>query len=371
MKSLLLAEKESITVKNNRLVIGKKEYMLSDLDFTDIFVDRMDGYVSYKALRMLANNGIMIHFEQYSGEIDYSLIKESHANGKVKLAQYEAFMHNRKDIAEAIIDFKIQTQHNLLEALANKYDVRAEYTFKSTGLKREPEYASYYFNQLKNIFDRIAPDFKFTGRNDGQEKHNRKARDPINAMLNYAYSILYAKTLKPINENGLLNDISFVHYLSNKPTLTYDLVENIRWIADYSIIQVLESGKVSWNDFAVSELNTIRLKPSAQSLVIGFLQTNLNRYVDTKYGNMQYETLHEKNIKNFAHSLPSKKIVFEMPIIIPVESKDVIDKLRNMTIEERKRLGIRKNTLWYIQQNIKAGKHPKIYRKTKDRIKEK
>ena len=368
MKSLLLAEKESITVRNNRLMIGKKEYMLSDLDFTDIFVDRMDGYISYKALRMLANNGIMIHFEQYSGEIDYSLTKEAHANGKVKLAQYEAFLHNRKDISETIVNCKIQTQHDLIEALANKYDVMADYQCKSKGLAREPEYASYYFSQLKIIFDRISPDFKYIGRNTKQEKHNRKARDPINAMLNYAYSILYAKTLKPINENGLLNDISFVHYLANKPTLTYDLVENIRWIADYSIIQVLESDKVSWDDFAVSELNTIRLRPSAQSLVIGFLQTNLNRYVDTRYGNMQYETLHEKNIKNFAHSLPSKKIVFEMPIAIPVESRDVIDKLRNMTVEERKKLGIRKNTLWYIQQNINAGKHPRIYGKTKKKI---
>ena len=368
MKSLLLAEKESITVKNNRLVIGKKEYMLSDLDFTDIFVDRMDGYVSYKALRMLANNGIMIHFEQYSGEIDYSLIKESHANGKVKLAQYEAFLHNRKDIAEAVIESKIRSQHDLLVALTNKYEVIPDCKLKSNGLAREPEYAAYYFSQLKIIFDRITPDLKFNSRNTGKEKHNRKARDPINAMLNYAYSILYAKTLKPINENGLLNDISFVHYLANKPTLTYDLVENIRWIADYSIIQALETGKVSWDDFAVSELNSIRLRPSAQSLVIGFLQSNLNRYVNTRYGNMQYETLHERNIKNFAHSLPDSKIIFEMPIDINVESKDVVDKLRNMTVEERKRLGIRKNTLWYIQQNIKAGKYPKIYRKTKDKV---
>lgn len=101
--------------------------------------------------------------------------------------------------------------------------------------------------------------------------------------------------------------------------------------------------------------------------MIEFLQTNFNRYVKTKYGNLQYETLHEKNISHLAKTLPSI-LVFEMPIEIPIENSDVIEKLRNMTADERKKLGIRKTTLWYLQKKLKEGKTVKPYSKAKRKL---
>ena len=39
------------------------------------------------------------------------------------------------------------------------------------------------------------------------------------------------------------------------------------------------------------------------------------------------------------------------------------NKILDMTSDERKRLGINKSTLWYIQKNLSEGRTPKIYEK--------
>ena len=369
MKALILNKNADITVKDSSLCIGGKQYALNELDFTDIFVDRINGFVSFQALRMLKANGINIHFENYTGEIEYSLTTDNAVNGKLKIAQIEAL--KRKDIPQAIIDSKIQTEREFLKALSNRYNVSPEYKIKSKGLAKEAEFASYYFLQLKTVFDALAPELNFQSRNTQLEKHNRKARDGINAMLNYAYTVLYAKVRRAISENGLMTDVGFVHKnYANKEALVYDLVELYRWIGDLAVIKTLETSKVSSNMFAVSQLNSIRLKADLQSLIIGQLQLILNRFVQSeKYGNLQYETLINKNTKSFAQSLLNNKpIAFDMPVDIGYTDRDIIEKLANMTVEERKALGIRKNTLWYIQQNIKKGKHPKLYNKIKSKL---
>ena len=369
MKPLILSKNANITVKNSSLCIAGKQYALNELDFSDIFIDRINGFISFQALRMLKANGINIHFENYTGEIEYSLTTDNAINGKLKVAQIEAL--KRKDIPQSIIDSKIQTEREFLKALSNRYTVSAGYRIKAQGLAKEAEFASYYFSQLKVVFDTLAPDLNFQSRNTQVEKHNRKARDGINAMLNYAYTVLYAKVRKAISENGLMTDIGFVHKnYANKEALVYDLVEIYRWIGDLAVIKTLETSKVNSNMFAVSQLNSIRLKADLQSLIIGQLQLILNKFVQSeKYGNLKYETLIEKNTKAFAQSLLNNKLMtFDMPIDIGYTDKDIIDKLANMTVEERKALGIRKNTLWYIQQNIKKGKHPKLYAKLRAKL---
>ena len=40
----------------------------------------------------------------------------------------------------------------------------------------------------------------------------------------------------------------------------------------------------------------------------------------------------------------------------------------NITIEERKRLGIRRNTLWHMQKNIREGRRIKVYEKIKEKF---
>lgn len=44
------------------------------------------------------------------------------------------------------------------------------------------------------------------------------------------------------------------------------------------------------------------------------------------------------------------------------------DTLLNMTPEERRQLGINRNTLWYIKKNLRDGKKVKVYDKVMTKI---
>lgn len=71
----------------------------------------------------------------------------------------------------------------------------------------------------------------------------------------------------------------------------------------------------------------------------------------------------------FADSRTRKKIPkFTVKIPELYGQNELIERLSNMTVEERKALGIRKNTLWYIQQNLKKGKQGKVYAKVKQKL---
>ena len=361
MKSLLVSDKISLNYKDNKLIVNGKEYLPNEIDFTDIFVDRiLEGYVTVKALRFLAKNNINLHIQEYSGNLIGSYQSFNNLDGKMKIAQLKAHEDSKRcqSIAESIVEAKIKAQHGLLLELSKHYDIETEYNFKhDLLLTYEGRYAQFYFAQLGKIFNLLYPEFHFKGRND--INHNYHSSDPINAMLNFSYSVISAITLRQINYYGLLPDISYLHYLSNnKQSLVFDLMEYMRPIADLSVIQTLETKKIDWKDFAYSEMATCRLLPNVQSLLMGNLQILLNSMIDHR----QIETTHRDNISRFSKSLLKGSAV-KFDVVIPhlYDSENIIERLKNMTIQERKKLGIRKNTLWYIQQNLKKGKKIKVY----------
>ena len=50
------------------------------------------------------------------------------------------------------------------------------------------------------------------------------------------------------------------------------------------------------------------------------------------------------------------------------DSLELKEKILNITSDERKRLGINKSTLWYIQKNLSEGKILRIYEKNLLRV---
>ena len=78
------------------------------------------------------------------------------------------------------------------------------------------------------------------------------------------------------------------------------------------------------------------------------------------------------NVRYLADYLMDKRATLEFDIPeIPIKREDDLDlrnKIMNLTIEERKKLGIRRNTLWAMRENIKAGKKIKVYDKVMAKI---
>ncbi len=67
----------------------------------------------------------------------------------------------------------------------------------------------------------------------------------------------------------------------------------------------------------------------------------------------------------------SSKLQFNIPEfeIKREDHVDLRDRVASLTPQYRKRLGINKSTLWYMQKHIKEGKRIKVYGKVMDKIK--
>lgn len=194
--------------------------------------------------------------------------------------------------------------------------------------------------------------------------------DEINVLLNYGYAVLEAQVRKYINAVGLDPAVGFLHELApSKTPLVYDLQELYRWIVDISVMQLLEEQKLKKTDFIVTDEYHIRLEEHTARSLIGKITTNFNTRSQYKNKNTTYETILQDNIQQLANYIQdkSKELQFTIPCIEIARNDDpeIREHLLNMTPEEGRSLGINRNTLWYIQKNLKEGKKIMIYEKIK------
>lgn len=158
----------------------------------------------------------------------------------------------------------------------------------------------------------------------------------------------------------------------SKTLLVYDTQELGRWIIDLSVIELLEEKKLKKSDFVVTENYHIRLREQTAKMLIEKIQSNLNNRAKYKGKNYTYENILLDNIQGLANFIIDKsdKLTFNIPSIRVTrnDDKNIRDLLLRMTPEERRNLGINRNTLWYIKKNLADGKKIEIYNKVKSKI---
>ena len=101
------------------------------------------------------------------------------------------------------------------------------------------------------------------------------------------------------------------------------------------------------------------------------LNFNARALYNGKY--YSYQNILYENVRLLANYIMGKssKLQFNVPEfkIKREDSTDVRSKVLSLTPEDRKRLGINKSTLWYMQKHIKEGKRIKVYGKVMGKIK--
>lgn len=124
------------------------------------------------------------------------------------------------------------------------------------------------------ILNFIMPDqYKFDGRS------RNPAQDEFNALLNYAYGILYSKVEKACIIAGLDPYVGIIHTDNyNKKSMVFDLIENYRIWADETVVKLFASRKVKKDQF--DELkNGYTLNKDGKALLVeafnGFLDESI------------------------------------------------------------------------------------------------
>ena len=98
-----------------------------------------------------------------------------------------------------------------------------------------------YFETLAYV---LPAAWQFSGRS------SRPAKDPFNALLNYAYGVLYARVEKALILAGLDPYLGFMHRDDyNHKSLVYDFIEPYRAWADKTVFSLLAGKKVNQGCF--------------------------------------------------------------------------------------------------------------------------
>ena len=384
----------SINVDKRKLIIHNKlknqklEFYPHKIEHDSIILDGHTGNITFESMRWLMKHNIHLTLLNWNGRLLGVTLPETPITGKLRVKQYQKYLDtkSRYAVAERMVKSKIESSLNLLQELSSFYELdrkKIEKTIKKELqnyqktenpshqdlMAWEGRTAELYFKNLGTIFAKLAPEFQFSVRWSRKNRRNYNAADEVNALLNYGYAILESEIRRAINTVGLDYSIGFLHEIFRSRTpLVFDLQELFRWLIDYSVIQLLEEQALTKSDFITTENYHIRLKETTAKKLIEKIKLNFNRKAPYKHRkNHTYQNILFDNVQQLANFVYDnrKDIDFVVPKL-QINRKDTIDlreKILALTPEDRKKLGINKSTLWYIQKRLATTKKTKLYDK--------
>lgn len=127
-----------------------------------------------------------------------------------------------------------------------------------------------YFDCLSRL---MPSEYQFSGRS------RRPAADPFNAMLNYAYGVLYSQVERGLILAGLDPFIGFLHTDHyNKRSLVFDMIEPFRIIAERATVLFFTGRRVK-KEFFREVPGGIELAPDGRAALVANLNERFDKSV--------------------------------------------------------------------------------------------
>jgi CRISPR-associated protein Cas1 len=365
----------------------RETFAAHQLPFDSVVVEGNSGTISFEAARFLAVQDIPVTFLRWDGSVLSTLLPRGPVAGELKLAQFAS--HNdtarRVEVARAILAVKFSKSVELLRFLARFYPCDpkpAEAEVKrgpveetvSSLLTWEGRTAVAYWVEFAKIVNRLWPGARFVTRKGKGKSGAQSATDPVNALLNFGYSLLEARVRHAINSVGLEPSVGFLHETAaSKLPLVYDLQEPFRWLVDLSVIEVLAGRQLDRKrDFVTTENYHVRLRPKAIGLLADRLSQNFNRAVPFRGQRRTFDAISFETARTLARYLlsQSKRLDLGFPFgafdgALDTEAAETISAL---TYAEARRLGISKAGLWDVKRRAAEGKPVRLYRKVSEKL---
>ena len=236
-------------------------------------------------LSFMSQSSITIHFFNYYGYYAGTFYpKEYLLSGKVSVKQVEAFNSYRLPIAKAVVN---GIRENIIVVLEHYYrhgkkDLKENLDYLRATAKENIE-KSYDIKSLLNAegniwhefystFNKILPDdFIFNKR------VKRPPDNPINAMISFGNSILYAKTVTAIYHTHLNQSVSFLHEPSEgRFSLSLDISEVFKPIIVFkTIFELVNNKKIKVEKHFEKKLNYCILNEEGRAIFVDALEKRL------------------------------------------------------------------------------------------------
>lgn len=253
-----------VGIRAGRVEVRKDDEVLASLRPVDVAHVSLYGNVtlSAQALRAFCNGDVPVTHHSYGGWLTGVTTGPGHRNAALRIAQFGAAASEEASlaVAQSMVDGKIRNQRTLLrrnargdvdEALGllsrmSRKARAAESIDELLGL--EGAAARAYFGSFGFMLT-ASPDsgLIMEGRN------RRPPRDPVNALLSFAYSLLVRETTAAAIRAGMDPYVGVYHQPRyGRPALALDLAEEFRaLIADSVVVAFINNGQSSPSDFIV------------------------------------------------------------------------------------------------------------------------
>lgn len=213
------------------------------------------GEVSFNSrlLDFLGHNNIIVHFfNYYEGYSGTFYPREQYLSGKLLIQQVKTFENNRMLIARSIVKGIATNMYYVLEHY-NKHGVKEvkalmKYIHKELDERIESIQTIEELMQVEgDIWQQFYGTFKYFLPEEFMfnKRVKRPPDNPMNAMISFGNSLLYAKTTSIIYQTHLDQRISFLHTPTERRfSLTLDLTEAFKPIITFRTIFELVNKKM-------------------------------------------------------------------------------------------------------------------------------
>jgi CRISPR-associated protein Cas1 len=272
--------------------ISKDKETLQEIPMTAVDQVVMVGQVNATTplLNELLRRGIATYFCNYSGRLSGWLQPAWGKNCLLRIAQFQGYNDagTKLSLSRSFVCGKLANYRVLVmryNRSINIAELEAAADTISRYLKKAAQAASInellglegiasrcWFESLPLMIKREETCFFFSGRS------RRPPRDPINAMLSFAYSMLAKDIIGELMRVGLDPYIGFLHSpVYGRPALALDLMEEFRpIIADSAVLTAVNTGMVNQENFEDIEMNCLMNEKGRKS----FFKAYRNRMND-------------------------------------------------------------------------------------------
>ena len=149
----------------------------------------------------------------------------------------------------------------------------------------EGQAANAYFSGFNDLIRNPEQAFRFNTRT------RRPPRDPVNALLSFAYTLLRHDVQSALETVGLDPYVGFLHTdRPGRPSLALDLMEELRpYLADRLVLTLINRKQLTPKDFVVSETAGVVLTTEARKAVLGAWQERKRETIEHPFLNERIE----------------------------------------------------------------------------------
>ncbi|MEJ5338849.1 MAG: type I-B CRISPR-associated endonuclease Cas1b [Aquificaceae bacterium] len=252
----LRREENTIVFENSEF---KKSIPIEDLD--ELFL-LSEISTNSKALGLLSERGAVVHFFNYYGYYIGSFYpREKNLSGFLLVSQVQHYLQKEKRLylAKSFVEGAIKNLCPFLQIEQETY--LSELSFAED----IPQVMAVEARLRRDFYEKLSQE---TGW-DFEKRTKRPPHNPLNALISFGNSLVYAKVLGEIYQTQLNPTISYLHEPSEKRfSLSLDVAELFKPIlSDRLIVQLIKERKLTEEHF-LQELQYVYLSREGRRVFV-------------------------------------------------------------------------------------------------------